>query len=67
MVFLLAKPFHEYPAFAKENSADAQIWLTTVYDKDEMADLSTAERRALKAALEAELPRRAARRRPRRK
>ena len=44
-------------------SADAQIWLMTLYDKDEMADLSAAEKRALKAALEAELARRAARRR----
>jgi hypothetical protein len=47
-------------------SADAQIWLMTLYDKDEMADLSAAEKRALKAALEAELTRRAARRRQRR-
>ena len=45
---------------------DAQIWLMTLYDKDEMADLSGAEKRALKGALEAELGRRAARRRPRR-
>ena len=44
-------------------SADAQIWLMTLYDKDEMADLSAAEKRALKAALEVELARRAARRR----
>ena len=48
-------------------SADAQIWLMTLYDKDEMADLSTAEKRTVKAALEAELARRAARRRLRRK
>jgi hypothetical protein len=48
-------------------SADAQIWLMTLYDKDEMADLSAAEKRALKTALEAELARRAARRRLRRK
>ena len=48
-------------------SADAQIWLMTLYDKDEMADLSAAEKRALKAALEAELALRAARRRLRRK
>ena len=48
-------------------SADAQIWLMTLYDKDAMADLSAAEKRALKAALEAELARRAARRRLRRK
>jgi hypothetical protein len=48
-------------------SADAQIWLMTLFDKDEMADLNAAEKRALKAALEAELFRRAARRRLRRK
>jgi hypothetical protein len=48
-------------------SADAQIWLITLYDKGEVADLNATEKRALKAALEAELARRAARRRPRRK
>jgi hypothetical protein len=47
------------------HSADAQIWLMTVYDKDEMADLSAAEKRTLKAALEVELARRAGRRRRR--
>lgn len=47
--------------------ADAQIWLITLYDKGEMADLSPAEKRQLKAALDAELARRAARRQPRRK
>ncbi len=46
---------------------DAQIWLMTLYDKGEVADLSAAEKRLLKAALDAELARRAARRRPRRK
>lgn len=46
---------------------DAQIWLITLYDKGEIADLSVAEKRLLKAALDAELARRAARRRPRRK
>ena len=46
-------------------SADAQIWLMTLYDKDEMAGLSAAEKRALKAALQAELTRRAPRRRRR--
>ncbi len=45
----------------------AQIWLMTLYDKDEMADLSAFEKRALKAALDAELARRAARRRLRKK
>ena len=43
-------------------SADAQIWLMTLYDKDEMADLSAAEKGALKVALEAERAQRAARR-----
>jgi hypothetical protein len=47
--------------------ADAQIWLMTLYDKGEMANLSAAEKRLLKAALDAELAQRAARRRPRRK
>lgn len=46
---------------------DAQIWLVTLYDKGEVADLSAAEKRLLKAALDAELARRPARRRPRRK
>jgi hypothetical protein len=48
-------------------SADAQIWLVTLYDKGEVVDLSPAEKRQLKAALDAELARRAVRRRPRRK
>ncbi len=47
--------------------ADSQIWLMTLYDKGEVADLSAAEKRQLRAALDAELARRAARRRPRRK
>jgi mRNA-degrading endonuclease RelE of RelBE toxin-antitoxin system len=46
--------------------ADDQIWLMAVYDKDEMADLSPAEKRLLKAAVDAELAQRAARR-PRRR
>lgn len=33
---------------------DAQIWLVTVYGKDEMEDLTPAERRALKGAVDAE-------------
>ena len=45
---------------------DAQIWLMTLYDKGEVADLSAAEKRLLRAALDAELARRAAWR-PRRK
>ena len=48
--------------------AEAQIWLMTVYDKDEAEDLSPGERRLLKAAVETELAQRAtARRRSRRK
>lgn len=46
-------------------AADAQIWLMTVYDKDEAADLSAAERRALKAAVDKELRQRAGIRRSR--
>jgi hypothetical protein len=46
---------------------DAQIWLMTLYDKGEVADLSAAEKRLLRAALDAELAGRAARRRPTRK
>jgi len=47
--------------------AEDQIWLITVYDKDEMADLSPAERRLLKKAIETELAQRATRRARRRK
>ena len=46
---------------------DGQIWLITLYDKDEMADLTAAEKRLLKAAVNAELAQRAARRLRRRK
>ena len=46
---------------------DTQIWLMTLYDKDEMADLSPAEKRVLKATVETELAQRAARRARRRK
>jgi len=46
---------------------DDQIWLMTLYDKGEVADLGAAEKRLLKTALDAELARRAARRQPRRK
>jgi hypothetical protein len=34
---------------------DQQIWLMTLYDKDEAADLTPAEKKGLKRALEAEL------------
>jgi len=36
-------------------TADRQIWLFTIYDKDELADLSADEKRALKKAIQAEL------------
>ncbi len=42
--------------------SDHQIWLMTVYDKNEAADLTTAEKKALKGAIEGELKARAARR-----
>ena len=42
--------------------ADSQIWLMTVYDKDSMTDLSPADKRALKAAIEREIQERARRR-----
>jgi hypothetical protein len=48
-------------------AADDQIWLITLYDKSEMADLSAAEKRALKAAVDAELAQRTPKRARRRK
>ena len=55
-----------YYHFANE----AQLWLMTVYGKDELKDLTAAEKRTLKAAINAERKVRAAqtptaRRRPR--
>ena len=47
--------------------ADSQIWLMTVYDKDSMIDLSPAEKRVLKAAIERETQEHARRRTARRK
>ncbi len=47
--------------------SDTQIWLTTVYDKDEASDLSPAERRALKFAVDQELRQRTELRRAREK
>lgn len=41
---------------------DGQIWLLTLYDKDEIADLTAQEKRALKEAIEAEESARRARR-----
>lgn len=40
-----------YYFFAK----DQQIWLMTLYDKDEVSDLTPSEKRALKQAIEFEL------------
>lgn len=36
-------------------ASDQQIWLMALYDKDEAADLTPKEKKALKAAIEAEL------------
>lgn len=41
---------------------DQQIWMMTLYGKNEAADLSPAEKKALKAAIENETRQRAARR-----
>ncbi len=41
--------------------SDQQIWLITIYDKDEAADLTQSEKRALKSAIAAEIDSRAAR------
>lgn len=46
---------------------DTQIWLMTLYDKDEARDLTPEERRRLKAAIEGERRQRARRRTSRRK
>jgi hypothetical protein len=35
--------------------ADQQIWLMTLYDKDEASDLTAGKKKALRAAIEAEL------------
>ncbi|HEV1995064.1 MAG TPA: hypothetical protein VGR03_12100 [Candidatus Acidoferrum sp.] len=35
--------------------ADQQIWLMTLYDKDEASDLTSREKKAIKSTLEAEL------------
>lgn len=40
---------------------DRQVWFMTIYDKDEVQDLSPAEKRTLKAAIEAETRRRSRR------
>lgn len=36
-------------------TADRQIWLFTIYDKDELVDLNADEKRALKKAIQTEL------------
>ena len=41
---------------------DHQIWLMTVFDKNEASDLSPKEKKALNAAIQAELEARASRR-----
>ena len=42
--------------------SEHQIWLMTLYDKDEASDLTAEEKKALKAAIDSELETRAARR-----
>ena len=42
--------------------SDHQIWLMTLYDKDEASDLTPSERKTLKAAIDSELEARGARR-----
>jgi len=42
--------------------SDCQIWLMTVYDKDEASDLTAKEKKALRTAIESELAARPARR-----
>jgi hypothetical protein len=42
--------------------SDRQIWLMTLYDKDEASDLTGKEKKALKASIENELAARVARR-----
>jgi hypothetical protein len=43
-------------------SSDHQIWLMTLYDKDEASDLTAQQKKALKVAIEDELAARAAKR-----
>ena len=42
--------------------SDRQIWLMTLYDKNEVSELTAKEKKALKASIENELATRAARR-----
>ena len=46
-------------------SSDHQIWLMTLYGKDEASDLTGQQKKALKIAIEKELAERAAKRRTR--
>lgn len=46
--------------------SDSQIWLLTIYDKDTMKDLTPAEKRILKAAIQKEAQARATRKMQRR-
>ena len=48
-------------------ASDQQIWLMTIYSKDEAADLTASEKKALKAAIDGELAVRAAGRQKRSK
>jgi hypothetical protein len=48
-------------------AADSQIWLMTVYDKDSMSDLTAAEKRLLKDAIDRETRERERYRRARRR
>jgi hypothetical protein len=42
--------------------SDRQIWLMTLYDKDEASDLTANEKKVLKSSIESELEARAAKR-----
>jgi hypothetical protein len=48
-------------------ASDHQIWLMTVYGKDEASDLTAQQKKALRVAIEEELAARAAKRRVRRR
>jgi hypothetical protein len=43
--------------------SDGQIWLVTLYDKNEASDLTPGEKKALKAAIESEVEMRTRRKR----
>ena len=48
-------------------ASDHQIWLMTLYGKDEASDLTAQQKKALRVAIEEELASRAAKRRVRRR